>query len=34
MKEEINLYEMQKKYFKKAKFDYEKSFCFTTTVRA
>jgi len=34
MKEEINVHEMRKKYFKQAKFDYEKSFCSATTVRA
>jgi len=33
MKEEINVYEMQKKYFKQAKFDFEQSFCSSTTVR-
>ena len=34
MKEETNVYEMRKKYFKQAKFEYETSFCSATTVRA
>ena len=33
MKEEINVFGMRKKYFKQAKFDYEKSFCSSTTTR-